>query len=207
MKCEAPMTILIRSKIAVLALVVSTIPSWAAGLETAKIQNCTWCHGVTAQGYEPAPRLAGQRARYIENQLLSYRMHTRDNPFSKQYMWFAAAYVNPSAAHSLAVYFSTLSPKAADDGDKERAAAGRTLYEDGNPEANTVACAVCHGPDAQGIRDIPRLAGLSYHYLKRKLKEWGEGYHATAKSPMPQVARKLSADQIADLASYLSFVK
>jgi len=207
MKCEAPMIILVRSKIAVLALVAFTIPSWATGLETGRVQNCTWCHGVSAQGYEPAPRLAGQRAPYIENQLLNYRMHTRDNPFSKQYMWFAAANVSPGAAHSLAVYFSTLSPKAADDGDNKRAAAGRILYENGNPEANTVACAVCHGPDAQGIRDIPRLGGLSYYYLKRKLKEWGKGYHATAKSPMPQVARKLSADQIEVLASYLSFVK
>ena len=196
---------LVRLKIAVLALVASTIPSLAAGVGTVK--NCTWCHGGSAQGYEPAPRLAGQRYRYIESQLLSFHMHTRDNPFSKQYMWGAAANVNSRTAHYLAIYFSTVSPKSADDGDKQQAAKGRALYEDGNPDANTVACAVCHGPNAQGIRDIPRLGGLSYYYLKRKLTEWGEGYHAAAKSPMPQVASKLSANQIEALASYLSFVK
>ena len=65
MKCEAPMIILVRSKIAVLALVASTIPSWAAGWKPAKSKIA---HGVTecsAQGYEPAPRLAGQRLRTL----------------------------------------------------------------------------------------------------------------------------------------------
>ena len=204
---KAQMMKFVRSKIAVLALVASTIPSLAGGLETAKVRNCTWCHGGSAQGYEPAPRLAGQRPQYIENQLLSFRTHTRDNPFSKQYMWGAAANLSPRTMRYLAIYFSTLPPKAANDGDKELAATGRALYEDGNPDSNTVSCAVCHGPNAEGIREIPRLGGLSYYYLKRKLKQWGEGYHATAKSPMPRVASKLSANQIEALASYLSFVK
>ena len=122
-------------------------------------------------------------------------------------MWGAVANLSPGTAHYLASYFSTLSAKAANDGDRQKAAKGRALYEDGNPEANTVACAVCHGPNAQGIRDIPRLGGLSYYYLKRKLEQWGEGYHAAAKSPMPRIASKLSPHQIEALASYLSFVK
>lgn len=80
------------------------------------------------------------------------------------------------------------------------------MYEDGNSDFNIPACAVCHGPNAEGIRDIPRLGGLSYSYLKRKLKQWGEGYHATAEPPMPQIASKLSPNEIEVLASYLSFV-
>ena len=86
-------------------------------------------------------------------------------------------------------------------------ASGKTLFEDGNPEANTVSCAVCHGPNAQGVRDIPRLGGLSYYYLKRKLAQWGEGYHAAAKVSHATIASKLSANEIEALASYLSFVK
>jgi len=198
---------LVGSIMAVLALVASAVPSSAGELETVSIRNCTWCHGTSAQGFATAPRLAAQRHQYIENQLLSFRQHTRDNPFSRQYMWGAAANVDPGTARNLASYFSTLPAKAADDGDRELAAAGRTLYENGNPESNTVSCAVCHGPNAEGIREIPRLGGLSYYYLKRKLKQWGEGYHAAAESPMPQIASKLSPDQIEALASYLSFVR
>lgn len=197
----------VRSNIAALALVVSAVPSLAGDVGTVNVRNCTWCHGETAQGYGAAPRLAAQRFQYIENQLVNFRKHTRDNPFSKQYMWGAAANLSSGTTRYLAHYFSTLPPQVADDGDKELAATGRALYEHGNPDSNTVSCAVCHGPNAEGIRQIPRLGGLSYYYLKRKLEQWGEGYHSAAEPPMPRIASKLSANQIEALASYLSFVK
>ena len=195
------------SKAAVLALIVSAVPALAGNMEPASVRNCTWCHGASAQGYAPAPRLAGQRPRYTESQILSFRKHTRDNPFSKQYMWGAVANLSPNTAHYLAGYFSKQLPKAANDGDQGLATAGKTLFEDGDPASNTVSCAVCHGPNAEGIGEIPRLGGLSYYYLKRKLTQWGEGYHSTAKAPMPRIASKLSSNEIEALASYLSFVK
>lgn len=195
------------AKIAIAAIIASVLPALAGDAEPASVRNCTWCHGASAQGYAPAPRLAGQRPEYTEGQLLSFIKRTRDNPFSRQYMWGAAANLSPSTMHYLAVYFSQELPKAADDGDKELVASGKVLFEDGNPAANTVSCAVCHGPNAEGIRDIPRLAGLSYFYLKRKLTEWGEGYHIGARAPMSGIASKLSSNEIEALASYLSFVK
>jgi cytochrome c553 len=198
---------LIRSKLALLAVIAAAIPPLAGNAETASVRNCTWCHGTSAQGYSPAPRLAGQRHLYVENQLLSFSRHTRDNPFSRQYMWAAVEPLGPRAARDLAIYFSTLPARAANDGDKGLAAAGRAIYEDGIPEANIVSCVACHGPNAEGVRDIPRLGGLSYPYLKRRLQQWGEGYHAAAQPPMPRIAGKLAPDEIAALASYLSFVK
>jgi cytochrome c553 len=84
---------------------------------------------------------------------------------------------------------------------------GREIYQLGMPDSNTAACVVCHGPNAEGVGEIPRLGGLEYTYLKRRLEQWGQGYHATAKPPMPRIARKLSAEQIEALASYLSFVR
>jgi cytochrome c553 len=151
--------------------------------------------------------LAGQRPQYIEKQLMNFSAHTRDNPFSKLYMWGAAANLSPLAARNLAVYFSTIPPKAANDGDRELAAAGRAIYQEGIPDANIVACVACHGPNAQGVGEIPRLGGLAYTYLKRRLEQWGQGYHAAAGPPMPQIASKLSPKHIAALASYLSFMK
>jgi len=62
------------------------VPAFAGHTESSAIRNCTWCHGGSAQGYTPAPRLAGQRSTYIEQQLLSFANHTRDAPFSRQYM-------------------------------------------------------------------------------------------------------------------------
>ena len=194
-------------RIAILAIVASAAPSWAGGADGAGIRNCTWCHGTSGQGYMVAPRLAGQRPQYIESQLRSFREHTRDNPFSKQYMWGAVEALGPNAARDLANYFATIAPKAADDGDRDLAARGRTIYMEGIPEANIVSCYACHGPDAEGVRDIPRLGGLAYFYLKSRLEQWGQGYHSGAGSPMPMVASHLGPNEIEALASYLSFVK
>ena len=193
-------------KTALVAIVVTFAPA-AAWDEAGSVRNCTWCHGTTGQGYMVAPRLAGQRPAYIESQIRSFRDHTRDNPFSKQYMWSAVAALDPRPARDLATYFATIQPKPANDGDPNLAAIGRAIYMDGIPEANVASCYACHGPNAEGVRDIPRLGGLAYFYLKARLEQWGQGYHSGTGTPMPIVARQLGPKEIEALASYLSFVK
>lgn len=194
----------ITSRIAALAI-VSTAAGPLLADEPLPVRNCTWCHGTPAQGFMFAPRLAGQRVGYIENQLASFRNHTRDNPYSVQFMWPAVARLDSGTAHELALYFASLPPRAASDGDAELAAGGKAIYELGNPESNVAACVVCHGPNAEGINEIPRIGGLSFSYLKKRLEQWQEGYNAAAE-PMPRIAATLSAQDIAALASYLSFI-
>jgi cytochrome c553 len=195
----------IRSKIAILVMFLAVGGTLHAG-EPLSIRNCTWCHGTGAQGFTTAPRLAGQRQQYIMNQLLDFNHHTRDNPLSKQYMWAAAENLNSQVARDLAAYFSALPPRAANDGDSELTARGKEIYELGIADSNVVACVVCHGPKAEGIRQIPRLGGLTHSYLKKRLEQWGQGFHAKAEL-MPQIASTLSADDIEALASYLSFIE
>ena len=115
--------------------------------------------------------------------------------------------LRPHEARDLAIYFATLTPKAANDGDRNLAARGRTIYIEGIPESNIVSCYACHGPNAEGVRDIPRLGGLAYFYLKGRLEQWGKGYHSGTASPMPMVASTLGPNEIEALASYLSFVR
>jgi cytochrome c553 len=193
-------------KIVLFALVVSIAPVNAEE-QAAVVRNCTWCHGTSGQGYMVAPRLAGQRPLYLLNQIRDFREHTRDNPFSKQYMWGAVAALGPQAARDLADYFATIPPKPANDGDRDLAVRGRAIYMDGIPEANIASCYACHGPNGEGVRDIPRLGGLAYTYLKARLEQWGRGYHSGVGTPMPIVARSLGPAEAEALASYLSFVK
>ncbi|CCD99289.1 c-type cytochrome [Bradyrhizobium sp. STM 3809] len=193
--------------ILVLAFAGWTAPSSAWEDGPAQVRNCTWCHGMAGQGYTVAPRLAGQRPDYLESQIKSFREHTRDNPFSKQYMWSAVAAVGPLEARDLAVYFASIAPKPASDGDRQLAARGRTIYLEGIPEANVASCYACHGPNAEGVRDIPRLGGLAFPYLKMRLEQWSQGYHSGTGTPMPTVARSLGPAEIDALASYLSFVR
>jgi cytochrome c553 len=122
-------------------------------------------------------------------------------------LWSAAANLNRQAARDLAIYFSSLRPQAANDGNEEFVGLGRRIYQEGMPDSNIVACIACHGPAAQGVREIPRLGGLEYAYVQRRLEQWQEGYDRSARHPMPHVASKLSLNQIAALASYLSFMK
>jgi cytochrome c553 len=121
-------------------------------------------------------------------------------------MWNATAHLDPSTARHLAVYFSALRPEPAKDGDIKLAAEGKIIFENGVPNENIAACQACHGPEAQGVREIPRLGGLSYNYLKRRLEDWSQG-RDTSGTPMPHVARSLSPNQISALASYMSFVE
>ena len=122
-------------------------------------------------------------------------------------MWGAARNLDAEAVRHLAWYFASLPPRAASDGVPGLVGVGQTIYQEGMPEANIVACVVCHGPNGEGIRDIPRLGGLDSTYLRRRLEQWNQGYHAAAGPPMISIASKLSDDQIDALASYLSFIK
>jgi cytochrome c553 len=101
--------------------------------------------------------------------------------------------LDAGVAHDLAAYFSTSPGKAAGDGKRALAAAGRTIYQDGMPDLNIAACVVCHGPNAEEVGQIPCLGGLSYSYLKRRLEEWAEGYH-TAANPHAGYCRKIVAE-------------
>ena len=196
-----------KPRIGILLTILSITISSSVFAESLAVQDCTWCHGTSAQGYAPAPRLAGQQREYIRIQLHDFKSHARDNPYSKQFMWGAAEFVSAQRVRDLAAYFASLPGRPANDGIKDFATLGRTIYYDGMPEANIVACVACHGPNAEGVGAIPRLGGLSYAYLKDRLAQWGYGYHANALRPMSRIAGRLSANQIEQLASYLSFVK
>jgi len=192
-----------RTMLAALAVsFVTTAPLLADELPVA---NCTWCHGTSAQGFSVAPRLAGQRLDYLIDQLRSFAAHRRDDFLAAKYMWSAAAHLDSPNERDLAAHFSALPPNAAADGDSALVAEGKAIYENGVPDENIVACQACHGPEAQGVREIPRLGGLAYNYLSDRLAAWTQGYDASA-APMPKVARSLSPSQVAAVASYLSFV-
>jgi cytochrome c553 len=195
------------SNFTILVVLCSAFFAATSHAENLAVRNCTWCHGGSANGYSPAPALAGQRPQYVEKQLANFRAHTRDNPFARQYMWGAARNLDAPSVRNLATYFASLPPRAASDGVPNLVALGRTIYQEGMPDANIVACLVCHGPNAEGVREIPRLGGLDYSYLKRRLEQWNEGYHAAAGPPMISISSKLSSDQMEALASYLSFVR
>ena len=186
-------------------------PAALSGSIQAKLSYCKDCHGASAQGYRgffPIPRLAGQRTEYLENQLRAFIEHRRTN----NVMFNVAHALSPSMVSALAESFRSLDPAPIGGAPRQLAAEGKRIFEDGVPDANVAACAACHGPDATGTGEIPRLAGQLYPYLTKELTNWGKERGQNPAKPdtsaiMSPVAHSLTKSQIEAVAAYVSYLK
>jgi cytochrome c553 len=177
----------------------------------AKLEYCKTCHGLSGQGYLgyfPMPRLAGQQTVYLENQLRAFTEHRRTNPV----MFNVAHGLSPSMTSALAAHFSELDSRPFGGAPRDLAAKGKPIYEEGIPEANVPACSACHGPDAKGKDEIPRLAGQLYPYTLKALRNWGRergqgGSRDDTSAIMAPTAHNLTQAQIAAVAAYVSTLK
>jgi cytochrome c553 len=178
----------------------------------AKLAYCKTCHGLSGQGYHgyyPMPRLAGQQPKYIENQLRAFIEHRRKN----QIMANVAHALSPSMLSALAHHFRDLNPPPLGGGGSRGAmATGKRIYEEGLPESNVPACSACHGQDAKGQDQIPRLAGQLPDYFYSKLVNWTAERGQNSSMPdssavMGPTSHNLSKSQIAAVAAYVSSLR
>lgn len=172
----------------------------------AKLQYCEVCHGVSAQGflgYYPIPRLAGQQIAYIETQLQGFVEHKRTNNI----MFNVGHVLSPAMINALATKFHDLDPKPLGNAPKELVAAGKQIYEEGVPSANVIACASCHGKEAKGDGQFPRLAGQLYAYVTLQLTNWSKERGETTSDIMAPIARGLTESQIKAVAAYVSYLE
>ena len=179
----------------------------ASGGFEAKLEYCKTCHGLSAQGYRgyfPMPRLAGQQPQYIENQLRAFIERRRTNPI----MANVAHALNPSMISALASHLHHLDPKPIGGAPRGALALGKRIYEEGLPESNVAACWACHGTDAKGQNEIPRLAGQLYEYMVGQLSGWskerGQGTAVDTSAIMAPTAHNLTKSQIEAVAAYVS---
>jgi len=176
-----------------------------------KISYCKDCHGVSAQGYNgyyPIPRLAGQQPEYLQNQLRAFIEHRRTNNI----MFNVAHSLSPAMLSALAAHFAALHPPPIGGAPRQLVATGRKIFEDGMPEVNIAACAACHGPEATGSGQIPRLAGQLYPYMIKTLSNWDKerGRNPTVPDTsaiMSPVAHSLNKSQIEAVAAFVSTLR
>ena len=174
----------------------------------AKFDYCKTCHGASGQGfraYYPIPRLAGQQTEYLENQLQAFSEHRRTNNI----MFNVAHVLSPSMEKALVTKFHELNPKPLGGAPKDLVAAGRKIFEDGIPSANVPGCTTCHGTDAKGNGQIPRLAGQLHDYILNKLTNWSKERGQNPAQPdasalMEPIAHGLTEAQIKAVAAYVS---
>jgi cytochrome c553 len=178
----------------------------------AKIAYCENCHGVSARGfhgYYPIPRLAGQQPEYIKNQLQAFLEHRRTNNI----MFNVAHVLSPAMLDALTENFQNLNPKPLTIAAPEDViAAGKKIYEEGIASSDVPPCAGCHGPDAKGNGQFPRLAGQLSDYVFSKLANWAKERGQNPANPdtsaiMAPIAHSLDQQQIKAVAAYLNHLE
>ncbi len=164
-------------------------------------ETCAVCHGAEGVSENPAfPSLADQSAAAIYKQLSDYKTNARINPvmsavvlpLTDARMFNVAAYL----AHDNG--FAGLGPRWPVP-DPEIIA----LVRDGDPGRTLPACESCHGVNAGGPIETPRLYGQKQAYLLAQLQAYGSGARRNdVYGRMRSVAQKLTPNEMTRLAAY-----
>ena len=183
-----------------------------------KVQNgatkaavCTACHGPNGNSANPQwPRLAGQSAVYLAEQLKLFKTQVRANPV----MMPMASGLSDQDISDLAVYFEAQTPEGLES-DPSYWKAGQELYTRGDRARNIPACAACHGPAGRGNLEAgyPALRAQQSVYVVKQLTDYASGArYSGAKNPaqpsrngamMLAIAKRLTPEDMRNVASYV----
>jgi cytochrome c553 len=191
-----------------IAISITSTPLRAQEAETAKFatQVCTSCHGPGGNSTSPAfPKIGGQRAEYLENQLKAFRDRTRADPMAQAYMWGMTSQLSDGAIKNLAAFYAKEQPARGKAGDPKLIEKGRSIYEAGAGADKAQACVTCHGPVAEGNAIFPRLAGQHAEYLVKQMVLFKSSLREGSNSAlMHTVTADMSFDQMQAVAAYLA---
>jgi cytochrome c553 len=166
------------------------------------ITVCGTCHGPQGNSTQPKfPRLAGQNVNYLATQLQAFRTQARGDPDAIGYMWGMAAELDDTSIGALASYYAAQKPAASRGGDAAAIARGREIYLQGIAAEGVPACSSCHGPDAHGMQDFPRLAGQHAQYVLKQLGSFQSNMRKVA--IMHGVAQNLRLPEMQSVAAFL----
>jgi cytochrome c553 len=170
--------------------------------ERVAVTVCGTCHGPQGNNTQPKfPRLAGQNASYLATQLKAFRSQARGDPDAISYMWGMAAELDDDTIAALAAYYAAQKPAASPGGDAAAIARGREIYQQGIPAEGVPACSSCHGPDAHGTQEFPRLAGQHAQYILKQLASFQSNMRKVA--IMHGVAQNLRRPEMEAVAAFL----
>ena len=171
---------------------------------------CSACHGPNGNSSNPDwPRLAGQNAVYVAEQLRLFRSGVRSNPT----MMPMATGLSDQDIADIAVYYEAQTPLGL-EADPSYWQAGEALYLRGDATHEVPACIACHGPVGRGnlAAGYPALRAQQSVYVVKQLNDYASGARYSGARPtqatpnavmMFTIAKRLSPQQIRDVASYV----
>lgn len=201
----------------------ASLPTAAQDAENGKevYGPCAACHGDLGQGGKKGeyPRIAGQRAGYLEQQLRLFRDRKRINfpmfpttehrDFPDKDLLDVVAYVasiklstkvpefkdtDDALARLLAMEKVMIIPRA--EGDVEK---GKVHYHE--------HCQNCHAKDGMGRSDFPMLVGQYTNYLQRQVDLYLKGDRPHDEEGTVGVLNGLKAQDIQDVLAYLTSIQ
>jgi cytochrome c553 len=88
--------------------------------------------------------------------------------------------------------------------DPQLAAMGRYIFHNGNKFSGVPACVNCHGVNAEGAANLPRLATQFSGYIHTQLKSFNKRDRTNDNAVMHVVAEKMTELEMAAVAEYVS---
>lgn len=182
---------------------------------------CAACHGEYAQGGKRGeyPRLAGQRAAYLKDQLKSFRARKRVNipmyPYTQE-RELSDEDIEAVSEYQAAIELPTKWPEFKDSDDAltrleamekvmiiPRAegdiAKGKVIYQK--------ECASCHAKDGRGRGKFPMLIGQYTNYLMKQAEAYIKGERPHDEEGPVGILNKLKIQDIQDILAYLTSIQ
>jgi cytochrome c553 len=166
------------------------------------VNLCSTCHGPLGISTSPEfPILAAQREGYLAAQIEAFRSHARAEKDAHDFMWGIASQLDPSVIAGLARYYASQPPARGRGDDPALIARGKDLFDKGVGERGIAACVGCHGANAEGMADFPRLAGQHAKYVAKQLTYIQNLVRAAP--VMHGIVKDLTATEIQAIAAYV----
>jgi cytochrome c553 len=197
-------------KLSAAAAIVLAISTWGtqawAQADEARAKklaggSCFLCHGGKGESTsEIFPRLAGQNAEYIAKQLEAFKSGARKSTA----MADMASKLTPDEMLALGKYYQKMELPREEPKEPQLAGMGHYIFHNGNKFSGVPACVACHGQNAEGAANLPRLGRQFASYLEHQLKMFNKRDRTNDNAVMHVVAEKMTELEMHAVAEYLS---
>lgn len=194
-------------------------PSGDSGKEINSV--CAACHGDFGQGGKRGeyPRIAGQRAAYLKDQLKSFRARKRVNipmyPYTQE-RELPDEDIEVVSAYLAAIELPTRPPvfKETDDALTRLLAMDKVMIVpraegdlDNGRKIYQKECASCHAKDGRGRGKFPMLTGQYTNYLKKQADAYVKGERPHDEEGTTGILNTLKEQDILDILAYLTSIQ
>jgi cytochrome c553 len=183
--------------------------------------TCAGCHGEFGQGGKRGeyPRIGGQRAAHIEDQLRAFRARRRMN--LPMYPYTQERELPDEDIKAVSAYLESivLPTRYPDFKDSDDALTRLTLMEKvmviarapGNLDQGKAIyqkeCFICHGKTGMGRGKFPRLVGQYTEYLKKQMDAFVSGERPHDEVDVGGSLNALKTQDVADVLAYLTSIQ